>query len=42
MVDGNWYLAVGKKHCCNAKFLDTVPKILLYYYGAGIMEQRYI
>ena len=42
MVDGNWYLAVGKKRRSNAKFPNAVPKILLYYYGAGIMEQRYI
>ena len=33
-------IAVGKKHCCNAKFFATIPKILLYYYGSGIMDQR--
>ena len=36
------FSAVGKKHCCNAKFFAIIPKILLYYYGARIVGQRYL
>ena len=35
-------IAVGKKYRSNAKFPDTVPKVLLHYYSTGIMEQRYL
>ena len=33
-------IAVGKKHCSNTKVFITIPKILLYYYGARVMGQR--
>ena len=35
-------IAVGKKHSSNTKFFATIPKILLYYYGTRIVDQRYI
>ena len=35
-------IAVGKKHSGNTKFFATIPKILLYNYGARIVDQCYI
>lgn len=33
---------MGKKYCCNTKFFATIPKILLYSYGARNVGQRYV
>ena len=41
-MEGGFRFAVGKKYCCNTKFFATIPKILLYSYGARIVEQRYV